>query len=62
VNINIQKGIILKEKNKFMKCQNCQANVGCGCNLKNGLCKYCQAQLNKPGNSTNNQITKNVNT
>jgi hypothetical protein len=43
-------------------CSNCNANVGCGCNLKNGLCKYCQAQLNKPDNSTNNQITKNVNT
>jgi hypothetical protein len=31
-------------------CSNCKTNVGCGCNLKNGLCKNCQAQLNKPSN------------
>ena len=22
-------------------CTNCGANVGCGCNLVNGLCSYC---------------------
>jgi hypothetical protein len=29
------------------KCRNCQANVGCGCNLKDGLCSYCQAEMKK---------------
>ena len=28
-------------------CKNCGANVGCGCNLVNGLCRYCQSQINK---------------
>lgn len=29
------------------KCRNCQTNVGCGCNLKDGLCSYCQAEMKK---------------
>lgn len=29
-------------------CSNCGANVGCGCNLTNGLCAYCNSQQNKP--------------
>ena len=24
-----------------MKCQKCKANVGCACNLKDGMCIYC---------------------
>ena len=28
------------------KCKKCGANVGCGCNLTNGLCAYCVAQTN----------------
>jgi hypothetical protein len=23
------------------KCSNCGASVGCGCNLKNGMCAFC---------------------
>jgi len=23
------------------KCSSCGASVGCGCNLKNGMCTYC---------------------
>jgi hypothetical protein len=23
------------------KCSSCGASVGCGCNLKNGMCAYC---------------------
>lgn len=23
------------------KCSSCGASVGCGCNLKNGLCAFC---------------------
>ena len=26
------------------KCKKCGANVGCGCNLVNGLCPACAAQ------------------
>lgn len=26
-------------------CNNCGANVGCGCNLINGLCAYCHGAL-----------------
>lgn len=29
------------------KCQKCNANVGCGCNLRDGLCSYCQEQIKK---------------
>lgn len=28
-------------------CKKCGANVGCGCQLKNGLCAACAAQANK---------------
>lgn len=31
-------------------CNNCNTNVGCGCNLKNGLCKECRTQSIKPSN------------
>jgi hypothetical protein len=26
------------------KCSNCGVNVGCGCQLKNGLCSFCAQQ------------------
>lgn len=29
-------------------CQSCGANVGCGCNLTNGMCAYCNSQQGKP--------------
>ena len=28
-------------------CTNCGAEVGCSCKLKNGLCAYCAAKVNK---------------
>lgn len=28
-------------------CKQCGAHVGCGCQLKNGLCPACQAQTKK---------------
>ena len=28
-------------------CKNCGAKVGCGCQLVNGLCAYCNGQLQK---------------
>jgi len=39
-------------------CSNCQKNVGCGCNLVNGLCANCrnlqQQQPVQPTNQPNN--------
>ena len=29
------------------QCNSCGANVGCGCQLKNGLCAHCAAKANK---------------
>ena len=29
------------------QCNSCGANVGCGCQLKNGLCAHCAAKVNK---------------
>lgn len=29
------------------QCNSCGANVGCGCQLKNGLCAACASKLNK---------------
>lgn len=29
------------------QCNKCKANVGCGCNLKEGLCSYCHAEIKK---------------
>jgi len=29
-------------------CRNCGASVGCGCQLKNGLCGKCQGAANNP--------------
>ena len=29
------------------QCNSCGANVGCGCQLKNGLCGTCAAKVNK---------------
>lgn len=29
------------------QCNKCKANVGCGCNLKDGLCSYCYAEMKK---------------
>ena len=29
------------------QCNSCGANVGCGCQLKNGLCATCASKVNK---------------
>lgn len=29
------------------QCLNCQANVGCGCQLTNGLCAHCASKVEK---------------
>ena len=29
------------------QCSNCGANVGCGCQLTNGVCAACAAKVNK---------------
>lgn len=29
------------------QCSGCGANVGCGCQLTNGVCAACAAKLNK---------------
>ena len=29
------------------QCNSCGANVGCGCQLKNGLCATCAGKINK---------------
>lgn len=29
------------------QCTSCGANVGCGCQLKNGLCPTCASKTNK---------------
>ena len=29
------------------QCIECKANVGCSCQLKNGLCPACASKLNK---------------
>jgi hypothetical protein len=29
------------------KCKKCGTNVGCGCQLTNGLCSYCNKTVNK---------------
>lgn len=47
-------------------CKRCKTNVGCGCNLKDGLCAYCYDQdrksltINKPNNSTNQTVSTPV--
>ncbi len=35
-------------------CKNCGTHVGCGCQLKNGLCSYCQSQLSTAVNTSTN--------
>lgn len=39
------------------KCIKCNANVGCGCQLINGMCAACNA-LVKQANRIKNAITK----
>jgi hypothetical protein len=29
------------------QCKKCKANVGCGCNLKDGMCSYCYGEMKK---------------
>lgn len=29
------------------QCNSCGANVGCGCQLKDGLCAHCASKVNK---------------
>jgi hypothetical protein len=40
------------------KCRNCGANVGCGCQLINGLCGLCHAAAKQGTNFIRNVITK----
>ena len=35
-------------------CNKCMAEVGCSCNLKNGLCQHCNGQSIKPTATNNN--------
>lgn len=39
-------------------CKNCGAQVGCGCQLKNGLCTYCQGKLSTAVNTNNNVVSQ----
>lgn len=38
-------------------CSNCGTNVGCGCNLVNGLCGYCRG-IKKRTKQLKNAVTK----
>ena len=40
------------------KCSKCGIDVGCGCNLINGLCSACNAALKQTSNRVKNVITK----
>ena len=40
------------------KCQKCGTNVGCGCQLINGLCAYCNGIVKQGTNFIRNVITK----
>lgn len=40
------------------KCRNCGANVGCGCQLINGLCAACNGAVKQAKNFIRNVITK----
>jgi hypothetical protein len=40
------------------KCRQCGANVGCGCQLINGLCAYCHGIATKGKQSLKNVISK----
>ncbi len=40
------------------KCRNCGANVGCGCQLTNGLCAACNAAVKRTKNFIRNVIAK----
>ena len=39
-------------------CKQCNANVGCGCNLINGLCAACNAAVKQGRKLFKNVITK----
>lgn len=39
-------------------CKNCGTNVGCGCQLTNGLCSYCLSKLSTAVNTSNYVISK----
>lgn len=39
-------------------CKKCNANVGCGCNLINGLCAHCNALAKQTSQRIKNAITK----
>lgn len=40
------------------KCKNCGANVGCGCQLINGLCAACNGAIKQGQKLVNNVITQ----
>jgi hypothetical protein len=40
------------------QCSQCKTNVGCGCQLINGLCAYCNGLLNSVKTSFKNVISK----
>lgn len=39
-------------------CKKCNANVGCGCNLINGLCAACNSIVKQTSQRIKNAITK----
>lgn len=39
-------------------CRNCGANVGCGCQLTNGLCSACNSAVRQGRKFINNVITQ----
>lgn len=39
-------------------CKQCNANVGCGCNLINGLCAACNAAIKQTSQRIKNVISK----
>jgi hypothetical protein len=40
------------------QCKSCGAKVGCGCQLINGLCSYCNGKLKQGVNKFKHVITK----
>lgn len=39
-------------------CKKCGTNVGCGCQLINGLCAHCNALVKQTSQRINNVISK----
>ncbi len=39
-------------------CKNCGTSVGCGCQLKNGMCSYCAKKTSNDTKNKKDGITK----